>query len=38
MICWLQNALFEERVSERTRDLEHQTEQALQAANAKAAF
>ena len=33
-----QNALLEERVSERTRDLEHQTEQALQAANAKAAF
>ena len=33
-----QNALLEERVSERTKDLEHQTEQALQAANAKAAF
>ena len=33
-----QNAQLEERVLERTRDLEHQTEQALQAANAKAAF
>lgn len=33
-----QNARLEERVLERTRDLEHQTEQALQAANAKAAF
>ncbi|MFZ6817084.1 ATP-binding protein [Undibacterium sp. Ji22W] len=33
-----QNAALEQRVRERTIDLEHQTEQALQAANAKAAF
>lgn len=33
-----QNAQLEERVLARTRDLEHQTEEALQAANAKAAF
>ncbi|MBC3875337.1 ATP-binding protein [Undibacterium flavidum] len=33
-----QNAALEERVRARTIDLEHQTEQALQAANAKAAF
>lgn len=33
-----QNLALEERVHERTKDLEHQTEQALQAANAKAAF
>jgi len=33
-----QNAELEKRVHERTSDLEHQTEQALQAAQAKAAF
>lgn len=34
----LQNAELEQRVRERTIDLEHQTEQALQAVSAKAAF
>ncbi len=33
-----QNAELEKRVHERTSDLEHQTEEALQAAHAKAAF
>ena len=33
-----QNIELEERVLARTKDLEHQTEQALQAVNAKAAF